>query len=239
MTVYMNRLEEIRTAAGLSRQKLAELVGTTRAQIRRLERDERKLTPDWAARLALHLGVSPAEILFSAEHLNLAVQRDVQHNLYKVRFDRLDTRAHTLLLVLGELRAGQWLDPVAFLEDEPEFIPVAPDPKFTGMGQFAYKVRRPAMSRLFKDGEYAVCVDATDYDKGLADGDIVVVRRIRTDDGLQELTLKRVRVTPDGVELWPESELREFQEPWRLEQPPAGTAIEVVAFVIGRYQRLT
>lgn len=236
--VPMNRLEEIRTAAGLSREKLAQLVGTTRAQIRRLEKGERTLTPEWAFRLAPHLGVNPAEILFSQEQLSLAIQRPIQHKLFKVGFEQLEARAHTLLPVLGEVRAGQWLDPLARLEDEPDLIPVAPDPQFTGRQQYAYRVRGPAMSQLFTDGEYAVCVDATDYKKELADGDIVIVRRTRIDDGLQELTLKRVRITPEAIELWPDADHPEYQTPWLLDHPDKGLKLEIVAFVIGRYERL-
>jgi transcriptional regulator with XRE-family HTH domain len=46
-----NRLKEFREAAGLSQEQLAEMTGTTRQQISRLEKGSRKLSQEWATRL--------------------------------------------------------------------------------------------------------------------------------------------------------------------------------------------
>lgn len=47
-----------------SQEKLAEMAGTSQPQINRLEKNERKLTKEWAIRLAKPLEVSPVRILF-------------------------------------------------------------------------------------------------------------------------------------------------------------------------------
>lgn len=60
-------LELLRKKAGLSQQGLADLANTTQPQIMRLERGERKLTKEWAERLARFLGVEPAALLFPTE----------------------------------------------------------------------------------------------------------------------------------------------------------------------------
>ena len=53
----VNRLKELRLAANYSQDKLAELVGTTGQQVSRLERTERKLSPDWMERFSKALDV--------------------------------------------------------------------------------------------------------------------------------------------------------------------------------------
>lgn len=50
-----NRLREFREAAGLSQDELADRVGSSFQQISKLERGERKLTREWAERLAPHI----------------------------------------------------------------------------------------------------------------------------------------------------------------------------------------
>lgn len=58
-----NRIREHREAFGLSRAALATLVGTSAAQIQKLEYGTRKLTQGWMNRLAPHLGCRPADLL--------------------------------------------------------------------------------------------------------------------------------------------------------------------------------
>lgn len=58
-----NRIREWRQKRGWSLQQLAEASGTTRAQIDKLERGERRLTVDWMVRLARPLECVPADLL--------------------------------------------------------------------------------------------------------------------------------------------------------------------------------
>ena len=55
----MNRIKELRLAAGLTQTELAELAGTTKNQLVKLEGGARRLSDHWADRLALHLRVQP------------------------------------------------------------------------------------------------------------------------------------------------------------------------------------
>lgn len=67
----MSTLRELRQAAGLSQEKLAELVGTSQPQINKLEAGTRKMTLDWAVRLGRVMNVDPAALLGlngSADH---------------------------------------------------------------------------------------------------------------------------------------------------------------------------
>lgn len=59
----MSTLRALRQAAGLSQERLAELAGTSQPQINKLETGQRKMTVDWAVKLARPLGVEPASLL--------------------------------------------------------------------------------------------------------------------------------------------------------------------------------
>jgi transcriptional regulator with XRE-family HTH domain len=63
----MNRIKEIRERQGLSQAKLGALVGTSQAEISRLENEERELTESWMRRIAVALGVHPADLIAAAE----------------------------------------------------------------------------------------------------------------------------------------------------------------------------
>ena len=58
-----NRIREWRLKRGLSMQALAERVDTSRQQIHKLERGERRLTEDWMRRVASILDCAPADLL--------------------------------------------------------------------------------------------------------------------------------------------------------------------------------
>jgi transcriptional regulator with XRE-family HTH domain len=57
-------LASLMRANKLGQSELANLVGTSQAQISRLAKNERPLSKEWAVRIAPHLGVSPIDLLF-------------------------------------------------------------------------------------------------------------------------------------------------------------------------------
>lgn len=64
MTLPGEFLRSSRVARGLSGPQLAKLAGTTAQQIDRLEKSQRKLTREWAERIAPHLLLTPERLLF-------------------------------------------------------------------------------------------------------------------------------------------------------------------------------
>lgn len=66
----MSLLKRFRDESGLTQQQLADAAGTSQPQIRRLENSDRKLTKEWAERLAPALGVKPQELLFAPDRDN-------------------------------------------------------------------------------------------------------------------------------------------------------------------------
>lgn len=69
-----NRINEWRLRSGLSMQKLAEKAGTSRQQVHKLERGERRLTEDWMRRFADALDCDPADLLSQTSKSNHKVQ---------------------------------------------------------------------------------------------------------------------------------------------------------------------
>lgn len=60
MTLILRRLRE---QAGLTQDQLAEMASTSQGQIAKLEKGERRMTVDWAVKLAGVLGVEPLDLL--------------------------------------------------------------------------------------------------------------------------------------------------------------------------------
>jgi SOS-response transcriptional repressor LexA len=169
----MHKLRELRDGLGLSQQALADLAGTSQPQIRRLEAGERKLTKEWAERLAPHLQVEAVALLFS---------------------DSDDAEREVIgLPVLGRSRAGDWLD-ISIMDDsgEPEVIHVAKDPRFPRARQYALHVIGDSMDLHFPDGCYVTVVDFDETGLSLRKGMIVHVERHMGGTTLVETTLKMV-----------------------------------------------
>lgn len=68
----MTHLRDLRTKAGFKQADIADLVGTSQTQIARLERGERKITIEWAEKLAAHLGTTPRDLMFPPDIAYLA-----------------------------------------------------------------------------------------------------------------------------------------------------------------------
>lgn len=58
----MASLRQLREARGLTQVQLAEGLGKSQSEIARLERGERRMTVDWAIRLAPLLGIEPRQL---------------------------------------------------------------------------------------------------------------------------------------------------------------------------------
>ncbi|MCK8788172.1 transcriptional regulator [Roseomonas sp. NAR14] len=61
--IYPNGLDKLMTSAGMDGQALADKVGTTKQQINKLRHGTRKMTRDWAEKIAPHLDACPAEVI--------------------------------------------------------------------------------------------------------------------------------------------------------------------------------
>lgn len=218
MTDRISPLKIARLASGLSMPKLAGLAGTSAQQIDRLERGERKLTKEWAERIAPHLGLSAQDLLFPR------ATPSINKGPVLIETPQIPFR--------GVAAAGVWMEHDDLAQDAPILpsIPGAP----AGI-QFAVRVAGPSMDlKGITHGDYLLCLNYFDARSDLTSGDVVIVERRRA--GTVERTCKELVVKNGRFELWPRSSDGRYQDPIVIpdkRSPIAedGTEVEVVGLV--------
>lgn len=138
--------------------------------------------------------------------------------------------------VLGTAAAGLWKD-VSIIADDHythEEIPVVENPRYAGYPQYALFVEGNSVNRAIQDGEYAICVSWGDLGLDPKDGQYVHVERNR--GGLQEATIKVVRMHGKVMELWPDSTDPRFQEPISMAHADEDTQVVIRGLVIGKFR---
>lgn len=175
----MSELQKLREERGLTQAALAELVKTSQPQILRLENGTRKLTKEWAERLAPALQTSAEVLMFGS-------------------------RGPKGMPVMGVIQAGQFRD--ITLQDQSETRPViavARDPRFPHADQYALEVSGDSMDELFADGCYVTCANWADTGMEMRAGLIVHVER--NIGSLVETTLKEIQGHKGHFSLKPRS----------------------------------
>lgn len=129
-----NRIKDLRVARGLTQAELAELAGTTKNQLVKLEGGSRRLSDHWAQRLAPHLGVSPYELFMPADATPLR-----------------------LVPIIGNISCGNWQEAI---ENAEGMVAASAN---GGRNLFALKAAGTSMDMLINDGGY-VYVDPDDRD---------------------------------------------------------------------------
>lgn len=182
-------LRDARKRKGLSQEELAKRGNTTRQQISRLEKDERDLDRDWARRLGPHIDMRPRD---------LWAEDDAEQGAIPSRRGRIP--------VLGEVAAGRWIEVDAFDREPEEWLPFVPVTGMSTEGVYALAVRGNSMDQVAPDGSIVICRDVSMSGIEPDEADYVIVERLRAQEGLREVTMKRVRTRPrGGIELVPES----------------------------------
>lgn len=206
----MSALKDRRKELGLSQQALADLVGTSQPQIKRLEDGLRKLTKEWAERLAPALQTSAETLMFGAGGAKG-------------------------MPVLGIIEAGQFRD-ISLIDQIFDYpvIAVARDERFPNADQYALKVSGDSMDLLFPDGSYVTCVNWADTGMSLRPGLIVHVER--TIGSLVETTVKEVQGTGPFT-LMPRS-TNQKHKPIALEHHPEEAEVTVRGLVTGKWEPL-
>ena len=161
-----NRIKELREAAGLSQPELAKRVGTTKNQLGKLERSQRRLSDHWAERLAPHLGVAAYE-LFMPEGSGLDLAR--------------------LVPLVGVIPCGNWREAV---ESADGSVPTVAK----GGNVFALKTVGDSMDLLsILDGGY-VFIDPDDRD--LIDGRVYAVMNGESETTVKRYNASPARLVP-------------------------------------------
>lgn len=180
----MNMIRSLREKLGISQEKLAARVDTSQPQIKRLEAGERKLTKEWAERIAPHLGVNPEELMFggaaSAPALN-HVSKDPE-KAYETEIPNAQIRGKVegfgrKIPVFGQAVGGI-------------------DGEFLMNGSILYEVMAPpVISHISK--AYAVSVAGDSMSPRYEDGEICFVdptRRVKRND----YVIAQIRLEEEG-----------------------------------------
>ncbi len=214
----MNEIRRLREAKSLTQTALADLVGTSQPQIRRLEASERKLSKEWAERLAPHLGVTAESLMFPDGKKPNGLERIVS--------------PIGAVPVTGKVAANTWLsvDDMDFGYDDIEYVPSASG--YPVELQFALKVEGNCLNKVANHGDRLICLDIAKTGVETEDGDLVIVERSRFEGQMIERTAKRLRRTADGYELWPESTDPAHQEPIKLHRVDNGDHVRIIGKVL-------
>ncbi len=216
---------------GLSQARLGELVGTTQGQIQKLESGVRKMTIEWAQKLAPALNCEPIDLV---PHIFKKINAAAYVNTPSLSKSQAVESVITIP-VRGIVAAGLYMDSDTDVTEE---IPIPFSPLAARTEQFAFRVSGTSMNKKIPDGAYVLCVPYWHVREAITDKDTVVVERRKA--GLIERTCKEVVVTATHYELWPRSTDQKWQTPIRIERQGEfadedGTEIEVVGRVIGIY----
>ncbi len=205
----MSALKDLRVARNLTQAGLADLVGTSQPQIRRLENGERQMTKEWAERLAPHLGVVPSALLFPEQRAE-AVAEALINKIARAS----STEQNSLLNIKGEVAAGLWMEADLFDSEKVEKSNlIGGDKRFPLEYQYLLRIRGESLNREAQDGDLILCLDYGQAGFEIKSGDLIVVERSRDGGHTLERTAKRIFHHNGEIELRPESNDPRFQEP--------------------------
>ncbi len=196
---HMNRIGHIRKRLGWSYEKLAQEVErvtgvhTSRQQMMKLEKGDRRLSDVWLERLSPAMGVTKAELLGESP---------------------LATVGTIPMRLMGEVQAGAWKTALEYEYDDQETYGVPVENVKLADRMFLLKARGDSMNLAdIPNGALLICVKLSDFVshwRDLKSGDKIIVHQV--DGDLYEATVKELDIRPDGV-IWllPKSDNPEHQ----------------------------
>lgn len=199
---------------GKTKVGLAEALQIHASQIPRILKGERRLRADEIPVILHYFG--QGGLASSAKDDNFKPQRD-----------------HSPIMVVGEVAAGVWIQ-VDETDLQYEQSPFPADPRFPVEAQYDLIVRGTSIDRFASPGERLRCVDITQAEIDVHDGDLVIVQRTRMDGAMIETTAKRYTRRGGKIVLMPDSTDPRWQEPLTLDARD-GEEIRVVAKVVYKY----
>ena len=208
----MTSIRALRDQRGISQKVLAELVGTEQPTIQRLEAGKLKMSAKWATKLAPHLGVEPAELMFPEQ----------------LGFDRV-----LRIPMLGDIQAGVWLEPK--MVPDPEMIPIVDSDGYDPKSLYALRVKGDSMDLYVKEGGYVICLNAYEALDGFRAGMVVHVERRRFGGEMIEATLKEVGFESGKMILIPRSS-NKAHEVIRPEDGERVETVEIRGLVVAKYE---
>jgi SOS-response transcriptional repressor LexA len=136
------------------------------------------------------------------------------------------------ITVKGKVAANNWMNvaDMDFGYDDQEYVPSVGN--YPIDWQFALKIEGNCLNKIASHGDVLVCLDTIAASIDIEAGDLVVVERSRYDGEMVERTAKRVRMTSEGYELWPESTDPQHQNPIKLTGADDSESVRVMGKVL-------
>ena len=225
-------LRLLRVEKKLTQIEFAEAVGVDQTTVSRWERDI--AYPEWHNLEAISkiLKVSMDVLLYYSDKLSLNVVTKENADDLRLHQQKLDTVS---VRVVGEVKAGSWVEPHEYEDMQPVEIPVISKPSLRGVRQYGLYIRGTSMNREFNEGDIIIVASIDDLDRPPKHNQRVVVER-RRPDGLIETTCKIYK--SDGLphpELHPYSTDAKYQNPIALDDGTDGIEVRVTGIVVGKY----
>lgn len=205
-------IKELREKLKMSQAGLADAVGTSQPQIKRLEGGDRKLTKEWAERLSPHLGVAPEALLFGSiddiETIKvnspaIAPQQDIELPNAIIR-DKVEGLGRKIP-VYGQAVGG--VDGEFLMNGTVLYEVMAPPVISHISGAYAVAVSGISMEPRYEDGE--ICF--VDPKRRVKKGDYVIAQISQDEHGAPLAYVKRF-VRQNSIELV----LEQFNPPKEL-----------------------
>jgi len=213
-----DRLIDLREKRGFqTAREAARAFGWNEVTYRSHENGTRNIPYDVAQRYAAAFGSTPQYILSGAT--DAAAPPHIVNHISTVK-------------VLGTVAAGTFRYD-EFGEIDGLEIPVVPHKGIPASAQYAVLVDGPSVNQRIPDGMYAVCALYDQYPGGAHHGNLVHV--VRETAGLYEHTIKELRFTEKGRELYPVSDDPRFQEVTVLDNGH-DAIVRIHGVVIGQYK---
>ena len=123
-----------------------------------------------------------------------------------MRLQEQETRYNALIPIKGVVASGVWLEERVLSDSNENFrpSPFPADPSYPVEAQYDFTVGGAAINKIAQPGDNLRCVDLQASGLEAADGDLVVLER-RANNGLVELSVRRMQRLGETTEFWPES----------------------------------
>lgn len=203
---FAENLRRAREAMNLSQPDLAKRIGASQSLIGQIEAGDVKHTK-YIFKLAKALNCS-------VHDLDPTIEADQQTSPRKPAKSSIDTHHQPEpfpgIRFGGIVEAGAFRPDTGMNQDNTyRYIAMAPDPRYPIDSQFAFQVMGDSMERAgIIEGMYVLGVDLYAWERlhgEPGDGKLVIVARTRDHHPERELTVKRLRIFRDRIELQPES----------------------------------
>lgn len=211
-----DRLRQLRIKRGFSTAAdAAKAFGWNEHTYKSHENGIRGIKLEAARKYASALGTSAAYILTGGRS-DLQTVNSVSH-----------------LHVVARVSAG------TFRYDEPIddggfFVPFVPRGDIPAGAQYAVIIDGQSVNKRIPDGAFAICALYDSVPGGAQHGQLVHVVRERGD--LHEHTIKELRFSREGMQLFPVSTDPRFQDPVQLSSGEDGEIVRIQGVVIGVFQ---